>query len=397
MDEASELILSYIANHGKASNSDIVEGTKLGSGTVSKKIKELLNSGIIQISEKQGRTTYYSLKTNLPSNDNVITIDMSKINSLYQLRNEIEKILKQHNWSWGNYELAILSLLISKFTKLRLIIFGSQGVGKSCCINSVYNNATENPNIVFDLHRKTLTNIVDLKESVKIIEQQYRHTWGVENPRSFDKYPIVPLSRMVPSEFIFRFMPLRIIQPGRSLPGYKPFQIKLKNFRIIEPDEKTYDEFNKAMKRLYYFNNDESECKDIIEDRKLDKIRSLYGLSEDEKQLSAKQWRIEREFDKLTKNNMKLVNLKILREYDDLWINASTDLQLMLTSYEILKFCYSIDREGAIRDAFMLVKELLATWTAVQGRYVPNKKNTIPKEGISTGYVDSAGVIHNVI
>jgi DNA-binding transcriptional ArsR family regulator len=397
MNEIDEKIMTYIANHGKACNKEISSDLGVDSGIIGRHIKALLNEGLIEVYEKEGRTTYYSLKTNLPSNDNVITIDMSKIKSLYQLRNEIEKILKQHNWSWGNYELAILSLLISKFTKLRLILFGSQGVGKSCCINAVYDNATENPNIVFDLHRKKLSEVVGLKESVKIIEQQYRHTWGVENPRTFDRYPIVPLSRMVPSEFIFRFMPLRIMQPGRSLPGYKPFQIKLKNFRIIEPDEKTYDEFNKAMKRLYYFNNDESECKNIIEDRKLDKIRSLYGLSEDEKQLSAKQWRIEREFDRFTKNNMKLVNLKILQEYDDLWINASTDMQLMLTSYEILKFCYSIDKDGAIRDAFMLVKDLLATWTAVQGRYVPNKKSIIPKEGVSTGYVDSAGVVHNVI
>jgi len=219
----------------------------------------------------------------------------------------------------------------------------------------------------------------------------------VENPRTFDQYPIVPLSRIIPSEFIFRFMPLRVIQPGRSLPGYKPFQIKLTNFKIIEPDEKTYNEFNKAMKKLYYFNNDESECRNIIEEIKADKIKSLYGFI-DETQLAAKQWKIEKEFDRLIKNNLKAVNLKILQKYDELWINASTDLQLMLTGYEILKFCYSIDREGAVGNAFNLIKELLATWTAVQGRYIPNKKEySNPKDRVSTGYVDSTGVVHNVV
>jgi len=70
----------------------------------------------------------------------------------------------------------------------------------------------------------------------------------------------------------------------------------------------------------------------------------------------------------------------------------------MLTGYEILKFCYSIDREGAVGNAFNLIKELLATWTAVQGRYIPNKKEySNPKDRVSTGYVDSTGVVHNVV
>ena len=403
MDEVSELILSYIANHGKASNSDIVEGTKLGSGTVSKKIKELLNGGIIQISEKQGRTTYYSLKTNLPSNDentSKVLIDMSKIKSLDQLRNEIRKATLKHNWSNGYYDLYILMVLITKYTKLRILILGSQGAGKSCCVKAVYPDAESNPLVEMDLHRKDLYEVVNLKESIKVIEQQYRHTWGKEDPRFFDRYRVVPLYRIAPSEFIFRFIPLRMKQPYNVRYGYEPFTIELINFKTANSiSADMYHDLYEVLQRLKYFTNDEQACIHAIEELKNKQIASLYsGMAcEEETQLSAKQWRIEHKYRSIMKYNILAVNLEELWDNERLWLKPADDLQFMNNAYEILKFAYSLsrNRELAVKETFELLKECISTWTVCRGIYV--NPNPVVKKDSCNGYVDSKGVQHNVV
>ena len=61
----------------------------------------------------------------------------------------------------------------------------------------------------------------------------------------------------------------------------------------------------------------------------------------------------------------------------------------MLTGYEILKFCYSINSKSAVGNTFCLIKEILSTWTGVQGICILNNKEYFnPEDGVSNIYMD---------
>ncbi|WP_456416586.1 ArsR/SmtB family transcription factor [Methanocaldococcus sp.] len=403
MDEVSERILLYLSQVGKATNKEIAEAFNINPGLISKKLQYLQDNGLIKVVEQEGRTKYYALVTSTqPSieNDNtaVIKIDLSKVKTLSQLRDIINSYLKSYNWSIGNYELVITALTIAKFTNLRLLVFGSQGIGKTCCIKAVFPN--NEVFIEYDLHRKQLKEVVNLREHIKIIEQQYRHTWGVENPATFDSYAIVPLSKIAPSDLIFRFLPIRVLQ-YKYIPNYKPVVFEFSNLKLIEPPKDVCDNFYNEMKHLLFFNNDEAFAKAKIEDMKYHEILNLYGLNREQtvESLSAEQWKIERKYERFLKNPFHAVNLKALQEDPEMWFRASQDMQLMRNAYEVLKFAFSLSRSmDAVKDAYNFVMEILGTWTRVlDNRPRRNNQKLRVRCEAQPYYVDSHGVVHNVI
>ena len=403
MDEVSEKILTYLSNVDKASQKEIGNELGVNTGTLSRKIKELQDKGLIRVVEQEGRTKYYSLSiqtqpSTLSDNTNIVKLDLSKIKSLTHLRDIINSHLRANNWSIGNYDLVITALAIAKFTNLRLLIFGSQGIGKTCCIRSIFPN--DEVFIEYDLHRKQLKEVVWLKEHIRIIEQQYRHDWGRENPKVFDSYAIVPISKMAPSELIFRFLPVRVLE-YKHVPNYKPVVFDISNFKLVEPPLEVYEEFNKLMKYLLYFNNDESMAICKINDLKYKEILGLYGLNREQtvESLSAEQWKIERKYERFLKNPIHAVNLKGLQEDPEMWFRASQDMQLMRNAYEILKFAFSLSRSmNAVEEAYNFVMEILSTWTRViDGRPKRRDKQKLKvRSETQSYYVDSQGVVHNV-
>ncbi len=404
MNSVQEKILSYLSNMTKASQQEIVNELGINKGTVSRVLKELHEKGLIKVVEQEGRTKYYALVTSTqPSieNDNtaVIKIDLSKVKTLSQLRDIINSYLKSYNWSIGNYELVITALTIAKFTNLRLLVFGSQGIGKTCCIKAVFPN--NEVFIEYDLHRKQLKEVVNLREHIKIIEQQYRHTWGVENPATFDSYAIVPLSKISPSDLIFRFLPIRVLQ-YKYIPNYKPVVFEFSNLKLIEPPKDVCDNFYNEMKHLLFFNNDEAFAKAKIEDMKYHEILGLYGLNREQtvESLSAEQWKIERKYERFLKNPFHAVNLKALQEDPEMWFRVSQDMQLMRNAYEVLKFAFSLSRSmDAVKDAYNLIVDILGTWTRVRDDRPKrrDKSKVKVRSEAQPYYVDSHGVVHNVI
>ena len=138
--------------------------------------------------------------------NNSVFIKLTNVRTISDVRYELKKLLNQHNWATTTYNVPITALLISKHTNLRLLIFGSQASGKTSCITAVYHDAFEDPRILFDLHRKNLYEYVNMvKNVVKVIEQQYRHDWAREDTKLFDNYEVVPISKIAPSELLFRF------------------------------------------------------------------------------------------------------------------------------------------------------------------------------------------------
>ena len=137
MDEVSEKILTYLSNVDKASNKEIAKELRINSGLISRKIKELQDKGLIRVVEQEGRTKYYALArpfqgvSEYDENHVIIPKDITTITGI---RAFIRGALNQNNWHSTSYDLPLMALLISKYTNLRLIVFGSQYVGKTTCI-----------------------------------------------------------------------------------------------------------------------------------------------------------------------------------------------------------------------------------------------------------------------
>jgi len=113
--------------------------------------------------------------------------------------------LVDNGWLVSTHALAVISLMYAKFTKFRTLIFGSQGIGKTSTILTVFRELKE-PIIIQDLHLKNLYDVVSsVKNNTKVIEEQYRHNWGKELLSRYDKYRVVPISRIAPAESFYTY------------------------------------------------------------------------------------------------------------------------------------------------------------------------------------------------
>ncbi|AEF96077.1 helix-turn-helix transcriptional regulator [Methanotorris igneus] len=404
LNETDKKVLDFILENGESTRQEIIDALGVKSGSLTNSINKLEKLGYIKTEKQGNQTVIIPITPTQPSihndNTNIIHLDFSKIKSLTHLRDIINSHLRANNWSIGNYDLVITALIIAKFTQnLRLLIFGSQGIGKTCCIKAVF---PDNDGFIeYDLHRKQLKEVVNLREHIRIIEQQYRHTWGAENPATFDQYTIVPLSRIAPSDLVFRFIPIRVLQ-YKYVPNYRPVVFDISNFKLIEPPLDVYDKLHNIMKHLLYFNNCDESAKSKIRDFKYREILSLYSLTakEGEFNLNAEQWKIERKYERYLENPFRSVNLRVLQEDEEMWFRASLDMQLMRNSYEVLRFAFSISRsEDAIGETYDFIKEILATWTKVRDERPKRRDRSKVKvrSEAQSYYVDSQGVVHNVV
>ncbi|ADC69783.1 hypothetical protein MFS40622_1103 [Methanocaldococcus sp. FS406-22] len=402
LNETDKKILDFILENGETTRQEIIESLDVKSGSLTNSLNKLQKLGYIKIEKQGNHTIIIPITPTQPSthseNSKVVKLDLSKIKSLTHLRDTISSHLRANNWSIGNYDLVITALAIAKFTNLRLLIFGSQGIGKTCCIKSIFPN--DEVFIEYDLHRKQLKDVVNLREHIRIIEQQYRHSWGKENPATFDSYAIVPLSKMAPSDLIFRFLPIRVLE-YKYISGYKPVVFDVSNFKLVEPPTEVCDRFHSEMKNLLFFNNDEELAKAKIEDMKYHEILGLYGLNREQtvESLSAEQWKIERKYERFLKKPINAVNLKALQEDPEMWFRASQDMQLMRNAHEILKFAFSLSKSmDAVEEAYNFVMEILSTWTRViDGREKRRDKSKVRvRSEAQSYYIDSNGVVHNV-
>jgi len=410
MDEIHEKILGYLAKVSRASHKDIVEELKISKGSASRALKELLEEGLIKVVEQEGRTKYYALAKPFQkaseSNENHVIIPKD-VCTITGIRAVIREALDQHNWHSTSYDLPLMALLISKYTNLRLIIFGSQYVGKTTCIKAVYPDMDANPSIIVDMHRKDMYQYIDMvKDNVKLIEQQYLHDWRYEDTKVFDRFDVVPKSRISPSEFLFRFLPLRIKQPTEFDNGFKFFTLDLEDFNLIKTIPKELkDLFIEKLSHLKFFTVDVGTCRMYLEIIKEREIANLYHVDRDgniDPTLSSKQWRIEREYNAILKNDFLTVNFRKLKEIEDLWIPVSADNGLLQHAFEILKFSYSLNKDPnvAVDDAYRFMKYILKTFTLVKEDVGTKKveKSKYPARNVETKsyYVDTQGVVHNV-
>ncbi|MCQ6254735.1 helix-turn-helix transcriptional regulator [Methanocaldococcus sp.] len=393
MDEVSERILLYLSQVGKATNKEIAEAFNINPGLISKKLQYLQDNGLIKVVEQEGRTKYYALAKPHSSNENEIPhIQIPKdIDTITGINSYIKKVLKEYNWHSTSYSIPITALLISKYTNLRLIIFGPQYVGKTTCIKAVYPDLENNPKILVDMHRKDMYQYIDMvKDNIKIIEQQYLHDWRFEDTKIFDRYDVVPKSRIAPSEFLFRFLPLRIKMPSEFDNDFKFFTLDLDDFKIIKTIPKDIkDKFIEKLNHLKFFTIDVGACRTYLEILKEKEIANLYHVDREgnmDQQLSARQWRIEREYSAVLKNDFLTVNHRKLKGINELWQPVSMDNGLLHHAFEILKFSYSLNKnpDVAVDDAYRFMKYILKTFTLVKE---DSSKNNVsyPTRNVESG------------
>jgi|GEM_PF-6340707 len=264
-----------------------------------------------------------------------------------------------------------------------------------------------NPLILVDMHRNDMYQYIDMvKDNVKIIEQQYLHDWRFEDTKIFDRFDVVPKSRIAPSEFLFRFLPLRIKIPTEFDNGFRFFTLDLEEFNQIKTIPKEVkDKFIEKLSHLKFFTIDVGTCRMYLEIIKEREIANLYYVDRDgniDPTISSKQWRIEREYNAILKSDFLTVNFRKLKEINDLWIPVSTDNGLLHNAFEILKFSYSLNKnpDVAVDDAYRFMKYILKTFTLVKEDVETKKveKAKYPARNVETKpcYVDSHGVVHNV-
>ncbi len=355
-------ILSYMSQVQIATRNDISKAVQKTGSSLTKALTELVSEGSLELISENPLTYKFVQK-------NIFEIDLFKIKSYYDLKFKIFKILRDNGWRVSTHEIAAIALMYVKFTKLRLLIFGSQGTGKTSIISSIFE--VKEPIVLQDLHLKNLYEVVySVKQNTKIIEQQYRHNWGKETLEKYDSYKVVPLARIGPSELIFRFIPLRIPQPKRPARG-EFIQIRL-DFQNVPPIKKIPDdlflEFESELANLKYFTIDNDTLENVIEDLKYNEMAS-YNSND---LTTAELHRTEVRYRKLTKNDFTLANLKILHEREDLYIPFNSNLQLINNALEVLKFNYAWlkDEDKAIEQTLDFLKDVFGTFTIVKDKRI---------------------------
>jgi len=258
LEDLKAKILSYLEEVQVASRNDIADHTGASGRTLTKTLNELVGEGSLEVIGERPLTYKFVKK-------NVIQIDLSKIEGYDQLKYEIAKNLVDNGWLVSTHALAVISLMYAKFTKFRTLIFGSQGIGKTSTILTVFRELKE-PIIIQDLHLKNLYDVVSsVKNNTKVIEEQYRHNWGKELLSRYDKYRVVPISRIAPAELLFRFIPIRILHPLTN--------------RILRSFQQVYFEFLNCPQKLY-------EVDGSLSSRFLDELNELKYFTIDVKALA---------------------------------------------------------------------------------------------------------------
>jgi len=359
LEDLKAKILSYLEEVQVANRNDIADYTGASGRTLTKALNELVEDGSLEIIGERP-LTYKFVKKNL------IKIDFSKIDGYDQLKYEIARSLVDNGWLVSTHALAVISLMYAKFTRFRTLIFGSQGVGKTSTILSVFREVKE-PIVIQDLHLKNLYEVVSsVKNNTKVIEEQYRHEWGKELLSRYDRYRVVPISRIGPAELLFRFIPIRILHPitSRMSRSFQQVYFEFLNYpqKLYDVDESLVSRFLDELSELKYFTIDVKALEEVI--NKIKANEAIY-FTED---VSAEFYRINARYDTILSNDFSLVNFNKLHEMDSLYENMSDNLQIVSNALEILKFNYAWlqDDEKAIKSTIQFLKEAFNTFTIVK-------------------------------
>ncbi|ADT84819.1 hypothetical protein [Thermococcus barophilus] len=355
--ELKSKILEYLEQVGIATRNEIMKATNKSGKTLTIALEELVKAGAVEL-VSENPLTYRIVRTN------VVIVDLNDIKSYYDLKFEIFRKLRSFGWRVSTHEIVAIALMYAKFTKFRILVFGSQGAGKTSLIQAVFGKIGE-PIVVQDLHLKNLYDVVrSVKERTKVIEQQYRHAWGKETLERFDRYKVVPISRIAPSDLLFRFVPVRITQPQRPGIGlFKPVRFEFTNVPVIEdiPDD-VFLRLEEALKHVRYFTIDPTWVRERVMKLKMDEMVNYTD------NVSAEFYRINVRYDAKMENDFELVNWKILHEYDSLYLDMASNLQLLLNALEVLKFNYSWlgDEEKAVEQTVDFMRDVFKTFTIVK-------------------------------
>ncbi|NJE11866.1 hypothetical protein [Thermococcus sp. LS2] len=350
-------ILEYLAQVDVATRNEIMKAVNKSGRTLTMALEELVKTGAVEL-VSENPLTYKIVRAN------VVTVDLSDVKSYYDLKFEVFKKLRSFGWRLSTHEIVAIALMYARFTRFRLLVFGSQGVGKTSLIQAVFGRIGE-PVVVQDLHLKNLYEVVrSVKERTKVIEQQYRHAWGKETLERFDNYKVVPISRIAPSDLLFRFVPVRITQPQRPGVGlFKPVKFEFINVPGIRdiPDE-LFLRLEGALKHVRYFTIDPTWVRERVMKLKMDEVVNYTD------NVSAEFYRINARYDAKMENDFELVNWKILHEYDSLYLDMASNLQLLLNAVEVLKFNYSWlrDEERAVQQTVDFMRDVFETFTIVK-------------------------------
>lgn len=354
-------ILNYLSDVRIATRNEIMRATGITGKTLTKMLSQLVEDGVIELISENPYTYRFV-------NRNLIQVDFNEIANYYDLKLFIFKELKNAGWrlSPNHHEVAAIALLYSKYTAFRVLVFGSQGIGKTSLIKSVFGKL-ETPLIIEDLHLKNMYEVVStIKDSTKVIEQQYRHHWGYESPAKFDKYRVVPLARIGPSEFIFRFVPVRVIQP--TTPSERLFNQVFFEFlnvpKPVMPSPKVMSKLESELKEYEFFtidNDSHSQVADMI------KYDEMVNFTDD---TSAEFYRINAKYDAKKQNDFYLANWKELWEINSLYQDFRSDLQLWNNMLEVLRFnlAWLNDTEKAVEQTVDFILDMFRTFTLVRER-----------------------------
>ena len=322
-------ILQYLSNVGTATRTEIMKATGIDGRTLTNALNKLVEEGVIELVGERPKTFRYV-------GMNTIILDLNEINDYSLLKYEILKGLKKHGWRISPYrhEIAVVALMYSKFTEFRTLIFGSQAVGKTSLIQSVFHHL-DYPIVVEDLHLKNLYEVLStVKKATKVIEEQYRHKWEQEMPSKFDKYRVIPISRIGPSELLFRFIPVRVIQPtSESYALFSPVRFEFANApKPARPSRKSLALLEKLLAEYEYFTLDPERLRERLENMKVNELINYTGDT------SVEVYRVNARYEKFEKNDLLLANWKELREFSDLYNSFVGDLQIWNNAVQVLRF-----------------------------------------------------------
>ncbi|WP_456444112.1 hypothetical protein [Thermococcus sp.] len=351
-------ILKYISRVGIATRNDISTATGLTGRTLTETLGELVREGVLELIEEKPKTyKFIALREAI--------IDFQDIQSYYEMKMKIFKELINSGWRLapGYHEVAVAALTYSKYTQFRTLIFGSQGVGKTSAIKATFYEI-KSPLIVEDLHLMNLYDVVySIKNNTKVCEQQYRHRWGYENPAKFDRYQVIPLSRIAPSELIFRFIPVRVIQPTTSPTGdFRQIYFRFTNVpRPRTPQRQEILALNEQLSHYEYFTLDNDTHKQAAELIKYDEVMNF---TDDSLDLHKANLRYELK----VKNDVLLANWKEIWDMDFLYMKFTDDLQIWNNALQVLQFNLSWlrDEDKAVEQTVDFILDMFKTFTIVR-------------------------------
>jgi len=358
LNKNRDKILKYLSQVGVATRNDISLETGLTGRALTETLSELVKEGVIELIEEKPKTFKFVAFRE-------ILVDFQEIQSYYDLKMKIFKELKNAGWRLapGYHEIAAVALIYAKYTPFRTIILGSQGVGKTSLIKAVFRESNP-PVIMEDLHLKNLYEVVySVKNNTKVIEQQYRHKWGQENPSRFDKYEVIPLSRIAPSELIFRFIPVRVVQPVTA--PIKDFGQVYFNFvnvpKLRSPREREILALNEQLGLYEYFTLDNSAHEFAAESIKYDELLNFTEDTMDVHKTNAR-------YGLKTKNDVVLANWREIIDMDYLYRKFTEDLQLWNNALYVLRFNLSWlqDLDRAIEQTVDFILDMFKTFTVVR-------------------------------